>query len=68
MVEVASLTAVRQAREEEKRYAVYAYPWGSAVYDKKADKYTTLFLAPDGQKIDVTHLSVRLHLNGIEFL
>lgn len=43
------------------------YEWGNAVIDKN-DKVIEVYLKPDGQKINVEHLNVLLHENGIEFL
>lgn len=49
-------------------YAVYEFPWGTAVKEKRTGKWTTVFLKPDGQRIDVSNIEVILHDNGIEFL
>lgn len=49
-------------------YAVYEFPWGTAVKEKRTGKWTTVFLKPDGQGIDVSNIEVILHNNGIEFI
>lgn len=49
-------------------YAVYEFPWGTAVKEKRTDKWTTILLKPDGHEIDITNLNVILHENGIEFV
>lgn len=49
-------------------YAVYGFPWGTAVKEKRTGKWTNIFLRPDGQEIDVSNIEVILHDNGIEFL
>lgn len=49
-------------------YAVYEFPWGTAVKEKRTGKWTNIFLKPDGQEIDVSLLNIELHENGIEFL
>ena len=49
-------------------YAVYEFPWGTAVKEKRTGKWTNTFLRPDGQEIDVSNIEVILHDNGIEFL
>jgi hypothetical protein len=49
-------------------YAVYEFPWGTAVKEKRTGKWTNIFLRPDGQEIDVSNIEVILHDNGIEFL
>jgi len=49
-------------------YAVYEFPWGTAVKEKRTGKWTTVFLKPDGQRIDVSNIEVILHNNGIEFI
>lgn len=50
------------------RWEVYEFPWGSAVCEQRTGKWTTVFLKPNGQEIDVSNLNVELHENGIEFL
>ena len=49
-------------------YAVYEFPWGTAVKEKRTGKWTNIFLRPDGQEIDVSNIEVILHDNGIEFV
>jgi hypothetical protein len=49
-------------------YAVYEFPWGTAVKEKRTNKWTNIFLKPDGQEIDVSNIKVILHENGIEFV
>lgn len=49
-------------------YAVYEFSWGTAVKEKRAGKWTNIFLKPDGQEIDVSNIEVVLHDNGIEFV
>lgn len=49
-------------------YAVYEFPWGTAVKEKRTGKWTNIFIKPDGQVIDVSQNEVILHENGIEFI
>jgi hypothetical protein len=49
-------------------WGTYEFPWGTAVKDERHDKWVTLFLKPNAQQIDVEHLNVILHDNGIEFV
>lgn len=49
------------------RWEVYEYFWGTAIREQKTDKWHTLYLKPDGQEIDIEHLEVIIHDNGIEF-
>jgi hypothetical protein len=49
-------------------YAVYEFPWGAAVKEKRTNKWILVCLKPDGQEIDVSNLKVILHDNGIEFI
>lgn len=48
-------------------WEVVSFPWGSAVRHRNG-KWTHLFLSPDAQEINVEHLNVVLHENGIEFI
>ncbi len=50
------------------RWGVHEFPWGTAVKEKRTGKWTTVFLKPDGQRIDVSNIEVILHNNGIEFI
>lgn len=47
-------------------WEVVTFPWGTAVRHTKG-RWETLILN-DGQEIDVSHMDVILHDNGIEFL
>ena len=49
-------------------YAVYEFPWGTAVKEKRTGKWTNIIIKPDGQVIDVSQNEVILHENGIEFI
>lgn len=49
-------------------YAVYEFPWGTAVKEKRTGKWTNIFIKPDGRVIDVSQNEVILHENGIEFI
>lgn len=44
-----------------------SFSWGTAVR-YRGGKWTNLFLYPDAQEINVEHLDVILHDNGIEFV
>lgn len=44
-----------------------SFSWGTAVRHR-GGKWTNLFLYPDAQEINVEHLDVILHDNGIEFV
>jgi len=50
------------------RYAVYTFPWGSAIREIPSEKWLKVVVAPLAQVIDVSDLNVVLHNNGIEFL
>jgi hypothetical protein len=50
------------------RWEVYEFLWGTAVKEKRTGKWTTVFLKPDGQRIDVSNIEVILHDNGVEFV
>lgn len=50
------------------RWEVHEFLWGTAVSEQRTGKWTTIFLNPDGQEIDISSLNVELHENGIEFL
>jgi hypothetical protein len=50
------------------RWEVYQFSWGSAIKDTRLDKWVTAFISPDAQEIDLQHLNIKLHDNGIEFL
>jgi hypothetical protein len=43
------------------------FSWGTAVRHRKG-RWTNVFLFPDAQEINVEHLDVILHENGIEFI
>lgn len=50
-------------------YAVYEFPWGSAIKEMRTGKWLTVFIGPGtAQEIDVSNLKVILHGNGIEFV
>lgn len=49
------------------KWEVVEFSWGTAVRDPHG-KWYTLFLFPDAQEINVEHLNVILHDNGIEFV
>lgn len=49
-------------------WEVYYFNWGSAVRRKSDGKFLSVFLFPDAQEINVEHLTVILHDNGIEFI
>jgi hypothetical protein len=49
-------------------WEVYSFSWGAAVKEKRTGKWHRIFLKPDGQEIKVSHMSIILHENGIEFL
>jgi hypothetical protein len=50
-----------------KPWGVYNFPWGTAVKHEPTNKWHTVILSPDAQEIDVEHLNVVLHSDGIEF-
>jgi hypothetical protein len=50
-----------------KPWEVVEFPWGTAVKHRGSTKWDKIFLKPDGQEIDVSHLTIILHENGIEF-
>lgn len=43
------------------------FPWGTAVRHRKG-RWTNVYLYPEAQEINVEHLDVILHDNGIEFI
>jgi len=48
-------------------YEVYEFYWGTAVKHRNG-RWEKIFLKTDGQEIDVSHLDIIVHENGIEFL
>jgi hypothetical protein len=50
------------------QWEVVDFPWGTAVREKRTGEYVRIFLKPQAQEIDVEHIPVELHENGIEFL
>lgn len=66
MSHVVSLNKYREKKYPE--WGVYEFYWGSAVRNERTKKWTNIFLRPDGQEINVEHLLVILHENGIEFV
>jgi hypothetical protein len=57
----------RPPNREGLDWDVCAYPWGTVVVNNKTGKIYDIFLYPDAQPINVEHLEVILHHNGIEF-
>ncbi len=55
-------------KRENSKWGVYEFYWGVAVKNEQTQKWTNVFLRPDGQEINVEHLPVILHENGIEFI
>lgn len=49
-----------------KSWAVYEYPWGAAVVDRRTKKVHQI--AVNGSTIDVSNKNVMLHNNGIQFV
>lgn len=49
-------------------WELYEFSWGTAVRNGMSGKWIKLFLFPNAQEINVEHLNVILHDNGIEFL
>jgi hypothetical protein len=62
MKKVASFTTYHRP------WAVYEFPWGTAVKHEPSNKWHTVILSPDAQEIDVEHLNIVLHSDGIEFI
>lgn len=50
-----------------KPYESVEFPWGVGVRHCNG-KWTTVFIKPLAQEIDVSQLNVILHDNGIEFI
>lgn len=48
-----------------KPWEVHEFAWGSAI-KHTTGKWEKVFIKPDGQQLDVSHLNVELHENGIE--
>jgi hypothetical protein len=48
-------------------WEVHKFSWGTAVKHANG-KWDKAFLYPNGQEIELSHLNVILHDNGIEFL
>jgi hypothetical protein len=48
-------------------WEVHEFSWGTAVKHLPSQKWTNVILSPYGQEINVEHLNVILHDNGIEF-
>lgn len=53
--------------EPLKPWETVEFTWGCAVRHRKGE-WETIILKPDAQEIDVRHLKVVLHDNGIEFI
>lgn len=51
-----------------KPWAVYSFSWGTAMKHVPTDKWHKCWMYPNAQEIDVEHLDVVLHDNGIEFI
>jgi len=49
-------------------WEMHEFAWGTAVREHRTGRWTHVVLKPDGQQINVEHLNVVLHENGIEFL
>lgn len=63
---VASLAKHRERKSWE--WGVHEFSWCSAVRNERTRKWTHIFLKPDAQEINVEHLPVIIHENGIEFV
>jgi hypothetical protein len=48
-------------------WEVIDFPWGTGVRHRKG-RWTNIFIKPLGEGINVEHLNVVLHANGIEFI
>jgi hypothetical protein len=65
----ASVVSLDKYREKKSReWGVYEFYWGAAVRNERTRQWTQILLKPDGQEINVEHLAVILHENGIEFM
>lgn len=52
---------------ELKPYEVYEFKWGTAVKHRNGE-WEKVFLKPNAQEVDVSHLNIIIHENGIEFI
>ena len=50
------------------QWEVHDFKWGTAVKERRSGKWHNIFLKPNGQRLNIEHLNVVLHKNGIEFL
>ena len=51
------------------RFGIYKFPWGVAIKDERRNRFVTLIVNGDtDNEINVEHLDVVLHENGIEFV
>lgn len=51
-----------------KPWSVYQFSWGTAMKHNPSNKWHKCWMYPNAQEIDVEHLDVVLHDNGIEFV
>lgn len=50
------------------QWEVHTYFWGTAVKERRTDRWVAAFLSPKGQEINLEGLNVEIHENGIEFI